>query len=42
LTEPLPQPLNAPAQECGNIVLEALVTGREAVARGSKAVTGDW
>ena len=30
LTERLSQPLNAPAQDCGNLVLEALVTEREA------------
>jgi len=30
LTEPLSQPLNAPAQHCGDLVFESLVTGREA------------
>ena len=30
LTEPLSQPLNAPAQYCGDLVFESLVTEREA------------
>jgi len=34
LTEPLSQPLDAPAEHCGNLVLEALVAGRLVLSAG--------